>query len=612
MDRSATPLPRQRQRVSRRALLRHMALVSAGAALLAACAPPPSASGPSGPGPAAPATQAPAAAQPTAQAGGAAQPAQQAPAATSAAPAASKPAEARPADSKPAAGQPKSGGTYTHGSVQEPDRFWAPISGLVVSYEVANLVNATLIQTDEKLAYVPALATQVPTVENGGISSDGLSYTFKLRPGVTWSDGTPFTSADVKFTYDVLVMPGTDVRGRVGWDQITQVDTPDATTITFKFKAVDAPFLDRVAVVHILPKHVLGNLDAAAITKHQWFRAPNPGLGPFLFKEWVPGSYITLNKNPKYYKPGQPYLDTIVYKIITDANTILNQLETGDIDSRVRMPNDQVDIAKGFNHVNMLSTPSVTPWLLWMNHTRAPFNDKAVRVALAYGFDKVGIAKQLLKGYVEPAWGLISPLSWAFSPDVPKHAYDPAKAKQVLDEAGWVPGPDGIRKKGDTTLSFELMNIAGEQERAQILSFIQRQWKEIGVDAKMKLVDVGTMFGNALPKREYDMAYSFVGRYADPDIANLYLSPDLKPTGNFAGYANPEVDKLLQAQAQTVDRAKRKDLLVKAQNIVADDEVTLFLAWLTNHTAMNKRIEGYRPAPAYVEMWNADEYHLAG
>jgi peptide/nickel transport system substrate-binding protein len=245
-----------------------------------------------------------------------------------------------------------------------------------------------------------------------------------------------------------------------------------------------------------------------------------------------------------------------------------------------------------------------------MNHTKAPFNDKKVRQALAYGVDKEGIAKNLLKGLVEPAWQLVSPLSWAYNPNVVKHKFDQAKAKQLLDEAGWKPGADGIREKDGNKLSFEIMNIAGEQERVQILSFIQRQWKEIGVDAKIKMADVATMWGNALPKRTYEMAYSYTGRQADPDISGWYLSPNKNPQYNYAGYSNPDVDKMLTDALQTVDQNKRKDLYFKAQEIVADDVVYLFLFWLTNHTVLNKRVQGYKPAPAYCEFWNADEWWL--
>ncbi len=574
---------RERYLISRRDLLRRVAFliggVSVAGPLLEACAPAPS------------------------------QPSQAAPAATSASGAAPA-APALGATAAPAAAQPRAGGTYTHGSQQEPDRIWGPITGLTVSNEIEQLVNGSLVRIDDKLQYVPYLATEVPTLENGGISKDGLTYTFKLRKNVRWHDGQPFTSKDVKFTYDVIMMQGVDVRGRVGWDQIDKVDTPDDYTVVYHFKSIDAPFLGRVVIANVLPQHILGGLSGDAINKHQWFRAP-VGVGPYKFKEWVPGSYISLVKNPDYFKKGQPYFDAVIYKIVPDANSLLNQLQTGEIDSRVRLNNEHVDIVKGMKNVHLVSVPSVTPWLLWMNNTKPPFNDESVRQALAYGFDKQGIAKTLLKGYVEPAWQLVSPLSWAYNPNVVKHKYDPNKAKQILDGAGWKPGSDGIREKDGNKLSFEILNIAGEQERVQILSFIQAQWKDIGVDAKIKAVDVGTMWGNALPKRDYQMAYSYTGRQADPDVAGWYMSPDRKPAYNFAGYSNPQVDDLLTQALQTVDRNKRKELYFKVQEIVADDVVYLFLFWLANHTALNNRVQGYKPGPGYVEFWNADEWWLS-
>ena len=132
-------------------------------------------------------------------------------------------------------------------------------------------------------------AIEVPTVDNGGVSKDGLRYTFKLRRGVKWHDGQPFTAADVAFTRDVLMNPAMDVRGRVGWNKITKVETPDDAAVVFQFSGVDAPCLDRVATLGILPKHILGGVADADLKTHKWFRAP-VGLGPFVFKEWVAGS----------------------------------------------------------------------------------------------------------------------------------------------------------------------------------------------------------------------------------------------------------------------------------------------------------------------------------
>jgi len=502
---------------------------------------------------------------------------------------------------------PKSGGQLVHGSVQEPDRIWGPVTGLTVSGEISQLVNGQLIEINEKLEYVPSLAVEVPTLANGGVSKDGLRYTFKLRKGVKWHDGQPFTAADVAFTHSVLVNPDVDVRGRVGWNKISKVETPDDATVIFNFSAVDAPFLDRVATLGILPKHILGSMSGADIKAHKWFRAP-VGLGPFVFKEWVPGSHLLLVKNPSYWKPGRPYLDRIVYKIVPDANALLNQLETGDVDTRVRLVNEQIEVVQKLPNVRLVSAPSVTPWVLWMNETAPPFNDRKVRQALAHGFDKERLVKTILGGHVSAAWGLLPPASWAYNPSVTKHGYDPNRAKTLLDDAGWKTGSGGVRAKDGKPLSFEIANIGGEQERVQVLSFIQQQWKQVGVDAKIRTVDVGQMWGRMLPQRQFEAAYSYTGRLPDPDMSSHYLSPELKPTTNFPGYANAEVDKLLLAAAATVDRDKRKAAYQRVQQIVADDVVHIFLYWLNGNTVLNKRVQGYKPAPGYNEFWNADEW----
>src|SRR6266508_963572 len=134
----------------------------------------------------------------------------------------------------PLAQQPKAGGQVVHGSVQEPGRIWGPVTGLTVSSEISQLVNSTLVEINERIEHGPGLATEVPTVENVGVSRDGLRYTFKLRKGVKWHDGKPFTSADVAFTHKVVMDPGVDVRGRVGWNKVSRVDTPDEHTVAFQ------------------------------------------------------------------------------------------------------------------------------------------------------------------------------------------------------------------------------------------------------------------------------------------------------------------------------------------------------------------------------------------
>ncbi len=482
------------------------------ALVAAACAPAPAPVSTPAPATAAPATK-PAA------------PATAAPVATTA------PTQAAAQPTTAAAGTPKKGGTVTVGLHQEPDILWGPATGLTVAQEVANLINQPLIVIDENLKYQPALAEQVPTMENGGISADGLTVTFKLRKDVKWHDGTPFTAKDVKFTYDMLVHPDVAVRGRVGWNQIDQVNMPDDYTIS--------------------------NI-----------------------------------------------------KIITDANTLTNQLDTGEVDIRFRMLSDQVPAVQKIANVKITSTNSTTPWLIWLNNKDPRLAEKNVRLALNYGFDRTAVTGTLLKGLLKPAYDVIPPSSWAFDDaSVLKYDYNPTKAKQLLDEAGWKPGADGVREKDGKKLSFDLLNIAGEQERVQILSFIQQQWKEIGVQMNLKNVDVATMWGNALPKGTYDMAYSYSGRYADPaDITQHYLCPEKKPTTNWGQYCNPTLDPILIGAQSTTDVKKRADLYKQALKLTTEDPAYVFIAWRGDHTPINNRLKGYKPATGFLEMWNAAEW----
>lgn len=506
-----------------------------------------------------------------------------------------------------------SGGTVTVGLHQEPNLLWGPITGLTVSQELANILNRPLIMINDQIEYVPALVTEVPTLENGGISEDGLVYTFHLRDDVTWHDGTPFTSADVRFTYETITHPDMPVRGRVGWNQITSVETPDDHTVIFNFETVDAAFLDRLAIVTILPKHILGEVPPAELSTHEWFRTNHPGLGPFRFVEWQPGNYILVERNPDYFVEGLPKLDQIVLKIITDANTLTNQLETGEVDMRFRMLNDQVEIIEQIPNVELVSTAATSPWLIWVNNENPALSDPAVRLALNYGFDRNGLTQTLLRGLVEPAYNLIPPSSWAYSEEaVEAYAYDPDRARQLLDEAGWIDeNGDGVREKDGETLSFDILNIAGEPERVQILSFIQDQWSEIGVQVNIQNVDVATMWGDALPSGNYDMGYSYSGRLADPaDLAQHYLCPDKQPTTNWGLYCNPELDEILLAAQATVDQTERAELYAQALGMIGQNPAYVFIGWRTDHTPINQRVQGYKPAPGYIEMWNAEEWSV--
>jgi peptide/nickel transport system substrate-binding protein len=513
---------------------------------------------------------------------------------------------------------PKAGGRVVVAHRQEPDRFWEPISGLSVAHEVGEAMNHPLVGINDQNNYFPILLTELPTVQNGGLSEDSLTWTLHLRNGVKWHDGEPFTSADVKFTYDMMMLEGTDVRSRVGWDSIESCETPDDYTVIFKFNEVDAPFLWRLTAVAMLPEHILSGLTAEEFNAHEWFRAP-VGTGPFMFKEWVAGDHITLVKNPDYFIEGQPYLDEVVYRVVPDANTLLNMTETGEVDVQFRVQDDLAELLDGMDDVERITVQSLTPWLIWINNNHPLLKDVRTRQALAYGFDKEVICEKVFRGLSEAADGVISPQLWAYNPDIKEFRLDPEKAKALLEEVGWKDEDgDGVREahgvegvEDGTPLEFETANIAGEQIRVQLLSLVHAQWKDIGIQAEINLVDVATMFGDMHPNNNFETSYSYIGRYVDPDIGSLYLDRDkFNNMNNYVGYSNPKVDDLIVASQQTADLDKRTEYLQEAQAIIAEEVPQLFIGWRANTTAVNTRVQGYKPAPGYNEMWNVVEWWL--
>lgn len=513
---------------------------------------------------------------------------------------------------------PKTGGRVVVGFPQEPDRFWRPFTQAAVAAEVSQLINLSLVMVNEKNEFVPALLTEVPTTKNGGVSADSLTWTLKLRKDVKWHDGKPFTSADVKFTYEMMMLPGTDVTSRVGWDLITSAETPDDYTVVFKFKAVDTGFLQRLFTVPVLPKHLLSGLAAKEFNANKWFRAP-VGTGPFMFKEWVSGDHITVVKNPNYFIKGQPYLDEIVYRVVPDANSLLNMVETGEVQLQFRVQDDLATLVDSMPNATRVTVQSLSPWTIWLNDNDPLFKDFRTRQALAYGFDKEIICKQVYRGLSEPADGLISPQLWAYNPNIKKFRHDVEKAKALLDLVGWKDTDgNGVREahgvagvKDGTPFQFETTTIAGEQIRVQLLSLVIAQWKEIGVLGQLRLVDAATQQSTMLTNNNFQTAYSYSGQYPDPDLSRLYLDrTKYNNKLNYSGYSNPKVDEILTASLATADQEKRKDLLWQAQVIIAEEQPQLFVGWRSNSTAINKKLHGYLPSPGGLELWNTAEWWL--
>lgn len=516
----------------------------------------------------------------------------------------SAPAQVTPTTA--AAGTPRKGGQVTIGSIQEPNTLNPLLTNLTVAQEAYTLMLDALLKIDDKGNFVPDIASVVPSTDNGGISADGKTYTFKLRNNVKWSDGQPVNAQDVVFTWQSVVNPKINVTTRPpGMTNIDAADTPDDFTVVFHLKTTQAPWLLTWVSQAILPKHVLDGQD---MNTAAWNTKPTVTDGPFVFSEWVSGSYILVKKNPNYFL-GEPNLDQVIYRVTPDSNALLASQQKGEIDMRYAMTADQVQIVDKLPDWTVTRTPSHSVFHFTINTANALMADKAVRQALSYALDKNGITQSILKGLVQPAWSPITPASWAYNANVTKFEYNPTKAKQLLDDAGWKVNPStGIREKDGKPLSFGITNISGDIERQQIVEIAIQQWKAIGVQAELKPVDAAT-FVKVMQSGDFPIAYGFWGGGPDPDSM---LSTWFYSKGNNWQRLNlPQLDSLIDQGRTTLDQNKRKEIYAQAQELIAQEAPNIFVYARIFFDGVKKKAHNFKPVSGGgVNTWNSNEWWI--
>ncbi|OFX27843.1 MAG: hypothetical protein A2Z07_01755 [Armatimonadetes bacterium RBG_16_67_12] len=432
------------------------------------------------------------------------------------------------------------------------------------------------------LKVVPDLATLWTQAE------DGRVWVFKLRRGVKWHDGRPFTAADVKFTYDAIVDPRTRALYRTTFTGLQSVQVIDDYTVRFEF---DRPYPSLPIVVGfnipIVPRHLLEGKNLAEMP--EFIRQP-VGTGPFKWKEYVEASHLTLEANADYYA-GKPPLDMVVIKIIPEINTVVAQLRTGELDLGIIEP-VHIDSLRGQDQLRFQTIELPSAFYIALNATKFPFGDKKVRQALMYGLNRQQIVERVLKGSANLATG---PYAKAFgkfySPNLKPYPYDVNKAKALLAEAGFRPGAGGILEKEGKPFSFELMVDKGNPTREQIALVAQQQWKALGADVRLNVVEWSVYIrrGNQRPG-DYEARTSWRITSPDPDKTPEYTSPG---TVNHYMYANPEVDRLMAEARATFDPTKRPQLYHKIQELIYDDVPVLWIFYNSEILTINKRVQNF-------------------
>lgn len=501
-----------------------------------------------------------------------------------------------------ATAEPAYGDTFIEASIGDASTLLPVLASDSASSAVNGLIYNGLVRYDKNLQVVGELA------ESWTVSDDKLTLTFDLRDDVRWHDGTPFTAADVRFTYDLYIDPQTPTAYAEAFQQVTRVETPDPHTFVVHYAKPYAPALISWATA-IHPRHLLEGED---ITASSLARSP-VGTGPYRFTEWASGEKIVLEANEDYFA-GRPYIKRVVYRIIPDISTQFLELRTGSLDFMGLSPlqydrqTDTPAFRRLFNKYRYL-TFSYT--YLGYNLRRALFKDQRVRQALSYAINKQEIIEGVLLGYGHVATGPYKPDTWVYNRGVQRYAYDPERARRLLEDAGWHDEDgDGIRERQGRRLAFTIVTNQGNDLRSKTAEIVQRRFREVGVEVKLRIVEWATFLKEFINPGNFDATILGWSGGPEPDQYNIWHSSKTAPGQlNFIGYENSEVDHLLEQGRRVFDQQQRKAYYDRFQEILAEEQPYTFLYFAEALPAVSRRFRGIEPAPAGIR-YNFVEWYV--
>lgn len=482
--------------------------------------------------------------------------------------------------------QAKRGGTVVVVASSDPGSLNPAITTSGSIHPITDQIYNGLVGLDDKLNPVPELA------KSWQISEDGKVYTFQLQPNVKWHDGVAFTSDDVKFTFEQALLKYHS-RTKAGLEGVLdKIETPDPLTVVFRFKQPYSPLLQRLDVVEasIIPKHIYDGKDVMTDPAN----LKPIGTGPFKFVEYVKGDHVTLERNPDYFRSGFPYLDKVVFRIITNSTTATQALENGEVDylsnvsgadlSRLQK-NSNITLVQGYGGSGgTLCQDTMIP-----NLTKAPFDKLEVRQAFYQALDRQFLLDKVYFGQGSLSTGPISKQMWAYSPDVKAYPYDPTAANKLLDQAGLAKGSDGIRVQITFTAASNFTKL-GEAMRDQL--------KQVGIQLNLDMLDTTAAVDKVFVKKNFDLGIASYCNGSDPEIGvrRAYVSTNIGPISfsNGAGYKNPQVDKLLDQAIAVTDRSARAKIYADMQKIIVDDLPYFWLVDSQGYRGFRSNFQGFR------------------
>lgn len=498
--------------------------------------------------------------------------------------------------------EPVKGNTIVESIFADPMGLVPGFSTDAITSDIGALCWDALADVDENFKIYPKMA------ESWDVSKDGLTYTVKMRKGWKWHDGQEVTADDVKFSFDLIMNPEANSPRRLDVaDFVKSVEVEDKYTVIFKLKDVDAFFDYRIlSLGYLYPKHILGKVAPKDVMSCEYMRKPI-GCGPMKFVEYRAGERIVFEKFNDYYakfKLKTP-CDKWIFQINPSQPTAILKTQKGDA-NYCSVPAQEVAATKKVPSLVVKSSESLTfRYLIW-NFNKPYFKDKRVRQALTYAINKDAIAKNIFKGFEKPGDALYPPFYWCYNPNIKKYNYDVAKAKKLLDEAGWKIGKDGIREKDGTKLKFAILTLKGNPGREKTAVFLQNCWKQVGAQVEVRALEWNTLNLKYIDTKNFDVALLTLSHGSIPDPGGLF-----KPGQQFnsGSYNNPEITKLSDELPKTFDKAKQKKILDRIQEIVAEELPYSVLIYIDDIYTYNKNMQDvkvkwfgrYQPAEWHIK-----------
>lgn len=446
------------------------------------------------------------------------------------------------------------------------------------SVRIGALIYNSLLRADEKLRLQPELAARWQII-------DDRTYLFDLRRDVQFHNGKALTARDVKYSYESILKPENRSPKRALLKALEAVDQFDDYRLRFRLSVAHAPFPEQFAI---------GIVPAGSNEFEAAGAVPPPGSGPFMLDSIQRGEGITLKANPSYWE-GRPRLAGIIFKVVPDAMVRVLEFKKGTIDFLQNdLEPDMLPWLKQNTNAVIGDYEGTTFQYIGINLSHPILKKRAVRQALALAIDRSSIIHHLLKDFATPASGLLSPINWAYDPSVAQWPFDPERAKQLLDQAGY-PDPDGAGPLPRFRLSFKTTNL---DLRKRIAEALKEQLARVGIEIEVRTYEWGTFYSDIKNGNFHLYSLAWVG-IMDPDIYyQLFHSDSIPPNGDNRGhYSNAALDHLLELGRTTTDTARREAIYMRVQQILAEELPCIPLWWSKNVTVQNAAMKGFVPYP---------------